>query len=824
MVALPAGGADMRPTVTENGEIDDNSPHPVTLKGFAIGKTHITRGQFAAFVAATGYDAGNHCITFEGGRWDDRRGRTWRNPGYPQEDSHPVVCINWDDAHAYAAWLSGKTGRTYRLPSEMEMQYATRGGTPGARYWGDAEEQSCAYANVADQAAKAQNALPAAMASHNCSDGYAYTGPAASFKPNAFGLYDTLGNALQWVEDCSSRFYSNATNDGSPLTEGDCSQRMLRGASWLAPPVLVRSEARFRSDPSNRAGTFGFRLVRTDAPAPLVAAAKPDQGKEQIRLLPPPAESAGTGGGLRKLLSGARAAPLMRFKDCADCQEMVIIPAGSFDMGAPRSETGSTAYESPVHRVDIKTFAIARTEVTQAQWRALMNSNPSHYAGFGEDHPVENVSWNDAQEFIRRLNAKTGKTYRLPTEAEWEYACRGGKSGEPYCGGSDADALAWFNPDPKQEERRWWIGGVIIGKEQTDHKTHPVGQKRPNAFGLYDMSGNVREWVQDCYNQTYRQAPDDGSAWTRGDCSQRMQRGGASDDRAEYQRAASRIGGPSTSSGPVGLRLVRVLPAGFETVSAPLLADGNEAAPRAPATAAAAPTGKRLHDCADCPEVVVVPAGSFDMGSPPAEIGRKADEGPVHRVMVKSFAIGRAEVTQKQWRAIMGEKSDQSYFYAVVGDYPVQNVSWDSAQEYVRRLSAKTGKNYRLPTEAEWEYACRGGQPNQLFCGGAGEPDELGWFEMNSAKIIHQVAQKRANAFGLYDMSGNVSEWVQDCYRDSYQGAPADGSEWKSATCEFRAARGGSWEYDTASGRAAARTWYRADVARMGLRVVRDVP
>jgi formylglycine-generating enzyme required for sulfatase activity len=154
--------------------------------------------------------------------------------------------------------------------------------------------------------------------------------------------------------------------------------------------------------------------------------------------------------------------------------EMVVISNGSFAMGSASSE--SYEEERPVHTVALAPFKIGKYEVTQGQWQAVMGSNPSHFPN-GNNYPVENVSWNDVQTFIQKLNAMTGKRFRLPTEAEWEYACRSGTTGERY---GNLDAIAWHASNS---------GGT----------THPVGQKQANAWGLYDMLGNVSEWCQDWY-------------------------------------------------------------------------------------------------------------------------------------------------------------------------------------------------------------------------------------------------------------------------------------------------------------------------------------
>jgi formylglycine-generating enzyme required for sulfatase activity len=196
--------------------------------------------------------------------------------------------------------------------------------------------------------------------------------------------------------------------------------------------------------------------------------------------------------------------------------------------------------------------------------------------------------------------------------------------------------------------------------------------------------------------------------------------------------------------------------------------------------------GQIFKDCPDCPEMVVIPAGSFEMGSNSGNI----DEQPVHRVMIgKALAIGKTEVTQGQWRAIMG--SNPSQFTACGDICPVEKVSWSDAQDYVRRLSQKTGQTYRLPSEAEWEYACRAGGTH-TYCG-SNNVESVGWCARNSSSNTHAVTVKQANAWGLYDMSGNVWEWTQDCWNASYSGAPVDGSSWTSGDCSVRVVRGGSW-------------------------------
>ena len=229
--------------------------------------------------------------------------------------------------------------------------------------------------------------------------------------------------------------------------------------------------------------------------------------------------------------------------------------------------------------------------------------------------------------------------------------------------------------------------------------------------------------------------------------------------------------------------------------------------------------GQVLRDCGVCPEMVVIPAGSFEMGSSDGA----SDEGPVHRVdIARPFALGKYEVTQGEWRALMG--NNPSDFKDCGDRCPVENVSWEDAQSFVQRLNERTGKRYRLPSEAEWEYACRGGGQD-TYCGGE-DVDALGWYDKNSGGQAHPVGQKQANGYGLYDMSGNVWEWTEECYHDSYAGAPGDGSAWTEGDCGRRVLRGGSWNYFADDLRAAYRIVYVPGIrlGNVGFRVARTLP
>ncbi len=262
MVIIPAGNFDMGSPDSEGGRNDDEGPlHRVNVAAFAMGKTEITRGQFAAFVKITGYNTGDNCWTLEDRKYLERVGRNWRVPGFKQDDKHPVVCINWNDANAYAEWMSHKTGKQYRLPSEAEWEYAARGNTVSARYWGDNPDQACEYANATDKTAQAQIIGATFWLVHNCTDGFAYTAPVGRFKANAFGLKDMLGNVSEWTVDNYHDSYKGAPVDGSAWP-GDSDRHVLRGGSWNNDPQNVRAAIRNRNKSALRFNSFGFRLAR----------------------------------------------------------------------------------------------------------------------------------------------------------------------------------------------------------------------------------------------------------------------------------------------------------------------------------------------------------------------------------------------------------------------------------------------------------------------------------------------------------------------------------------------------------------------------------
>ena len=246
------------------------------------------------------------------------------------------------------------------------------------------------------------------------------------------------------------------------------------------------------------------------------------------------------------------------FRDCAECPEMVVIPAGSFMMGSPPSEEGRFGNEGPVHRVTIQDpLPVGRHEVTFAEWDACSRGGGCLHVpddrGWGRgNRPVINVSWKDAQSYVGWLSRKTGKTYRLLSESEWEYAARAGTTAPFHYGGTLSTVQANYD------------GNFAYGSGREGEyreKTVPVGSFPPNEFGLHNVHGNVRELVEDCWHDSYNGAPSDGSAWTSGgECSLRVVRGGSWVDAPRVLRSASRYGYPSGYRNVfVGFRVARTL-------------------------------------------------------------------------------------------------------------------------------------------------------------------------------------------------------------------------------------------------------------------------
>jgi formylglycine-generating enzyme required for sulfatase activity len=437
-------------------------------------------------------------------------------------------------------------------------------------------------------------------------------------------------------------------------------------------------------------------------------------------------------------------------------KDMALIPAGKFEMGSPANEKGRSDNETQ-HEVTLtKPFYMGKYEVTQDQWEGLMGNNPSEEKG--EKLPVTNVSWEDCQEFIKKLNQKTNGGYRLPTEAEWEYTCRAGTS----------TAYSFGDPFPSKD------GNYYDSKIK---KPLAVGSYKPNAFGLYDMHGNVFEWCGDWYGDYPAGIEIDPNGPAKGE--RRVMRGGSFFNVVSSARSSFRYNiTPTDRDFNHGFRLVRTVDLKAENSVKALKTDTTKV------TSALGTLEFTKVIATIEKDMMLIPAGKFMMGSPATEKGRSDNETQHEVTLTKPFYMGKYEVTQEQWESVMGNNPDDTKGSKL----PVTNVSWEACQEFIKKLNAKTNGGFRLPTEAEWEYSCRAGTTTAYSFGDKITPedvnndtpkinkhkDEDGVMIVVKTHKPNSVGAYKPNAFGLYDMHGNVCEWCEDWYGDYPAGSVMD--------------------------------------------------
>ncbi|MFY7864662.1 SUMF1/EgtB/PvdO family nonheme iron enzyme [Roseateles sp.] len=335
--------------------------------------------------------------------------------------------------------------------------------------------------------------------------------------------------ARQWIEQAQTQDPSTA-------------QATLARAQGIAPrmPELLQARARLAARGSDSAALQAAikDLVRAKQAQPRALGMLPGMQ----RWLQDPAFAQF----MADLLGDTLAADVTRWADPAEIErererelnyagDFVRLPGGSFIMGSPASEPSRSREEGPQRQVAISAFWMGRTEVTQGQWRAVMGNNPSGFSSCGDTCPVERVSWDDIQQFLQKLNQLTGQNYRLPTEAEWEYAARAGCTTPFNLGGQCRNKV---EPSEANFDGNFTYNGSSEGVYRK--KTLPVGSFAANGFGLHDMHGNVWEWVKDCYADSYAGAPSDGSAVNPGACSRRVLRGGSWGSGPQGSRAADR--------------------------------------------------------------------------------------------------------------------------------------------------------------------------------------------------------------------------------------------------------------------------------------------
>ena len=509
--------------------------------------------------------------------------------------------------------------------------------------------------------------------------------------------------------------------------------------------------------------------------------------------------------------------------------KMIKVQGGTFMMGASTEQaTDAESDERPLHQVTLSTYGIGQTEVTQELWLAVMGNNPSYHKG-DLNLPVEYISWNDCQEFIERLNSLTGENFRLPTEAEWEFAARGGQksNGFKYSGSDNISDVAWHNGNASD-------------------KTHKVAIKKANELGIYDMSGNVSEWCQDWYGNYTNDAQIDPSGSSSG--TRRVNRGGSWYDGQNLCRVTNREAwNPSTGApfGTLGLRLAIDMeeekPLMLSTNDVTLVigsqcdidilnGSGNYSINGNDSIVTATINGSRLivtgyhigsttiYVCDNYSNskvaltvtvidsmlqnetfnvngvsftMIAVEGGTFIMGATSEQGTSEAwsSEYPTHQVTVDDFKIGETQVTQALWVAVMGSNPSR---FTGNPSRPVDQVTWNECMQFISKLNEITGRNFRLPTEGEWEFAARGGnQSNGYKYAGSNDIGTVAWYSGNANSTTHPVSQKLPNELGLFDMSGNLYDWCSDWYGDYNEASQINPKGPSTGTAKV--SRGGCW-------------------------------
>lgn len=461
--------------------------------------------------------------------------------------------------------------------------------------------------------------------------------------------------------------------------------------------------------------------------------------------------------------------------------DMMCVENGTFMMGAADDDLKANTDERPQHQVTLTyDYSIMQTEVTQGMWEDIMGEDiydvmaESSYpedkpSKVGRNYPVNYVRLYQCLEFIDSLNARTGLHFRMPTEAEWEFAAKGGNQskGYLYAGSNAPSEVAVIN-----------------------YSFQPAASLKPNELGIYDMSGNMSEMTIDYCSRAFPSAEPQVNPrqitiiWN----GNRVSRG---NHPYNYDSVRVTQRGPYTPSwcgSWLGFRLVLPEEPDFRSIYV---------------------NGQYF-------DMIYVKGGTFTMGD-----DSEADTSPTHQVTLSDYYIGQTEVTQVLWKAVMGR--NPSKFSG--NHHPVECVSWEECQVFVKKLSEMTGLKFRLPTEAEWEYAAKGGQKSQGYIyAGSNDLSEVAWYVDNANNQTHNFAGKQANELGIYDMTGNVWEWCQDWHAP--YSADAQVNPAGAATGEKHVLRGGCYHYDAANCTNTNRhSYYTPDKggASTGLRLVLEI-
>ncbi len=639
------------------------------------------------------------------------------------------------------------------------------------------------------------------------------------------------------VKTSSAAFHLDAiaeTSDNPPIAQAP---PIAQNNAPVANPIKTEPQPKQSALPKPASKTPESRPA---TPKLLVGDDDHKGGQRALAALPPLVDRAGDdlaagvlqkpagGGGAagEKLTEGRAAGELWEGRVAGELWEgnglkmkFRWCPAGQFMMGSPNSEPERLDIEGPVTVRLTRGFWMAQYDVTQAQWQSLMvttladqqtKAQQAKLYGQGARYPMHFVNHDEATEFCRELTASerdagrlpNGWEFRLPTEAQWEYACRAGTTTATAFGNTLSSKQANFNGSKP-------YNGAAEGPYL--EKMCEVGSYKANAWGLHDMHGNVFEWCRDWYEETLSGGRDPDVSQG---ASARVLRGGSWSNLGRNCRSALRgRDTPGYRNNNAGFRLATVQSRGG--AAAEKLTEGRAA-------------GELWEGNGLKMKFRWCPAGQFMMGSPKTEPERLDREGPVTVSLTRGFWIAQYEVTQEEWQTLMvttiahqQPKAKYPELYGQGARYPTYFVSHDEATEFCRELTTSEreagrlpeGWEFRLPTEAQWEYACRAGTTTATAFGDNLSSKQANFDGSNpyngaakglSLQKTCEVGSYQANAWGLHDMHGNVFEWCRDWYARTLPG----GRDPEFSQRAFgRVIRGGSWSDYGRGCRSANRVW-----------------
>jgi formylglycine-generating enzyme required for sulfatase activity len=848
---------------------DDETVHTVTLSNFLLAKNELTFDEFDAFCKATGRELPG----------DEGWGRGKR----------PVINVDWYDAVEYCNWRSGQEGlqavysinnnskdsknssvydnkkwqvttscsaNGYRLPTEAEWEYAARAGGKKVRFGNGKDIANPLEINF--------NASSGYRKAYSIAGEYRQkTLPVGSFSPNTLELFDMSGNVGEWCGDWYGTYRRIASSDPQGATGG--SGRVIRGGSWYCNPAYLRVAYRIDFTPDLRLEHVGFRLARA-----IVSQEKQRELENWNKI--PKNDLSSLEGYIRDNSQSSFVeeaqhliAAIQKAQD-----HMVLVKGGTFEMGDVMGDKEKD--NETVHTVTLSNFLLAKYELTFDEYDAFCKATgrelPSD-SGWGRGkRPVINVDWYDAIEYCNwrsgqeglqavysidknskdsnnintsdtkkwQVTSRSANGYRLPTEAEWEYAARQGGQKVRFGNGKDIANPQEINFKALSKYKKAYS---IAGEYRK--KTLPVGSFSPNTLDLFDMSGNVYEWCGDWYGPYPSSASNDPQGATGG--SGRVLRGGSwGNNDPVYVRVANR-GGLTLSLRHccIGFRLARAIVSPekqreLETWNKIPKNDLSSLEGYVRDNSQSSFVEEAQHLIAAIKaqdQMVLVKGGTFQMG----------EANKSHQVTLSDFLIAKHQLTFEEYDAF--RKSTGRVLPDDMGwgrgSRPVIFVSWFDAVDYCNWRSQQEGlgevyqinqqqvdanwqaSGYRLPTEAEWEYAARGGQQSQGFeYAGSNNIDEVAWYSENSGSKTQPAGQKKANELGLYDMSGNVWEWCWD-WKAAYPISATNDPKGPD-TGSRRVVRGGSWYGYPARVRVANRSYGTPDLRHgfIGFRLARQ--